>query len=177
MFCIFLFAISLPNCKGNISEMGMGEGSRGEVRKGWNMLSVQGCICYLHILGARGSVKEQGLILHLKTEVWERSFSLIWRFYFSPVTATTFSVRLTESSDEPRHETGNKELVFYSAMSVLPPLVPLAQAWAPEQASAFLLLCHPAPFRAGLDNIVVCRLPAGLQECYHRWNCRIFRHW
>lgn len=55
----------------------MGEGSRGEVRKGWNMLSVQGCICYLHVLGAQGSVKEQSLILHLKTEVWERSFSLI----------------------------------------------------------------------------------------------------
>lgn len=37
---------------------------------------MNGCICYLHILGAPGSVKEQGLILHLKTGVWERSFPL-----------------------------------------------------------------------------------------------------
>lgn len=40
--------------------MRMGEGSRGEVRKGWNMLFVQGCICYLRVLGVLGSVKEQG---------------------------------------------------------------------------------------------------------------------
>lgn len=70
-------------------------------------------------------------------------FSLTRRFFFSPTTATTFSIWLTELSDEPGHETRNKELVFYSAMSVLPPIVPLAPVQAPEQASAFLLLCHP----------------------------------
>lgn len=69
---------------------------------------------------------------------------------------------LTELSDEPGHEARNKELVFYSAMSVLPPIVPLAPVQAPEQASAFLLLCHPPLFGAGLDDIVVCRLPAVL---------------
>lgn len=78
------------------------------------------------------------------------------------MTATTFSVWLTELSDEPGHETRNKELVFYSAMSVLPPIVPLVPVQAPEQASAFLLLCHPTLFKAGLDDIVVCRLPAVL---------------
>lgn len=80
------------------------------------------------------------------------------------MTATTFSVGLTELSDEPGHEAGNKELVFHS----VPPIVPLAPVQAPEQASAFLLLCHPTPFRAGLDDIVVCRPPAVLQECSHR---------
>lgn len=59
------------------------------------------------------------------------------------MTAPTFSVGLTELSSEPGHETRNKELVFYSAMSVLPPIVPLAPVQAPEQASAFLILCHP----------------------------------
>lgn len=53
--------------------------------------------------------------------------------------ATTFSVCLTELADEPGQEDGNKELVFHSVLPVLPPLVPSA----PEQASAFLLLCHP----------------------------------
>ena len=121
-----------------------GRGREGRVRKGWNMLPVRGCICYLRVLGAPGSVKEWGLIPHLKTGVWECSFPLAWRFFFSPTTATTFSVWLTEFSDEPGHEAGNKELVFYSAMSVLPPVVPLA----PEQASAFLLLCHPTPVQS-----------------------------
>lgn len=85
------------------------------------------------------------------------------------MTATTFSVWLIELSDEPGQEAGNEELVFRSTLPVLPPLVPLAPVQAPEQASTFLLLCHPTvPSRAGLDDIVVCRLPAGLQECYPR---------
>lgn len=142
MFFISLFAIFLAIWKRNISKIWVvGEGSKGGVRKGWNIFAG------MHLLSAcSGSTRLCGRAefdTASKLGVWGMLFSLKWRFFFSPITATTFSVGLTQMSDEPEHEAGNKELVLCSAMSVLPPIAPLVPMQAPEQASAFLLLCHP----------------------------------
>lgn len=141
MFCISLFTVSLPNCSENVSEMERGEK---EERDG------KCCLCrdafVICMSGEHRAWEGQGLFLHVKTGVWECSFSLTWRLFFSPVSATTFFF-LSGWQNYPaslgrRLGTRNLCLTPHS-LPVLPPLVPLAPVQAPEQASAFFLLCHP----------------------------------
>lgn len=114
----------------------------GKRKKRMKMLSVQGCVCYLHVWGAPGwgragfvsACENWGLGMFFFPYCEDYSLALQrpqlflsgWQNY-----PTSLGRRL-----------GTRNL-FHSVLPVLPPLVPLAPVQAPEQASAFLLLCHP----------------------------------